>query len=135
MKAARSLAMALVIFGAGALAGIIFHAHHWHRTATAATGAEASTRVALENGRVAVNVVDLPAGGRRSGRTRPTDEVVLFCEESHYQVVDAQGHAEPRDRLAGTAVWHARGDLAPALVNAGPKPLRLYSISLKPASP
>jgi hypothetical protein len=135
MKAARSFAVALVIFAAGGLAGIIFHAHHWQRAASARPGSEASVRVALENGRVAVSVVDLPPGARRPGRTRPTDELVLFCEESHYQVVDAQGHAESRDRMPGTVVWHDKGDLAPALVNPGPKPVRLYSVSLKQVRP
>jgi hypothetical protein len=45
--------------------------------------------------------------------------------------VDAQGHAEPRDRKPDTAVWHNKGELAPTLVNASAGPMHYYSISLK----
>ncbi|MFL4994520.1 MAG: hypothetical protein ACJ8DV_24965, partial [Microvirga sp.] len=93
--------------------------------------AEATVKVAFENARVAVRVIDIPPGGQRSGRGRPTDEVVLFCDEAHYQAVDAQGHKEARDRQPGTAVFHNRGEVAPTLVNNGVRPVHYFGISLK----
>ena len=128
----RSLVIGLALFAGGALAGITFRSHHWPSTAAAGTpGAEAGIRVALENARVAVKVIDLPPGARRPGRTRPTDELVLFCDEAHYQAVSADGKTEARDRTPGTAVWHSKGDVAPTLINSGSKPVHYYSISIK----
>src|SRR4051794_2512788 len=84
----RLLAVALGLFGSGIAVGLTFAAER--------SPAEATVKVALENPRVAVRVIEIPPGGQRSGRSRPTDEVVLFCDEAHYQAVDAQGHKEAR---------------------------------------
>jgi hypothetical protein len=119
----RSLGLAVVLFGGGLAVGLAVAADK--------APAEAAVKVAFENPRVAVRVIDIPPGGRRSGRTRPTDEVVLFCEEAHYRAVDAQGKTEARDRAPGTVVWHARGEEAPTLVNDGRKTVHYYGISLK----
>ena len=118
------------LFAAGVLAGIIFHAHHWPR-AVAKPAGEATTKVVLTNARVEATVVEIPGGARRAPRTRPTDELVLFCEEAHYEAVDAQGRKEPRNRTFGTAVWHAKGEVSPTLVNSGASPVRYFSVGIK----
>jgi hypothetical protein len=119
----RALAIALALFGSGIAVGLAFAAEH--------PPAEATVKVALDNERVAVRVIDIPPGGQRSGRSRPTDEVVLFCDEAHYQAVDAQGKKEARDRLPGTAVFHHKGEVAPTLVNTSARPVHYFGISLK----
>jgi hypothetical protein len=115
------LAVASALFCAGVAAGL----------AIAAERQEATVKVAFENARVAVQAIDIPPGGSRPGRTRATDELVLFCDEAHYQAVDAQGHKEARDRKPGTVVFHTKGDVAPTLVNTGAKTVHYYGISLK----
>jgi hypothetical protein len=120
----RALVAALVLFGSGIAVGLAVAADR-------APAEAAVVKTAFENPRVAVQVIDIPPGGQRAGRTRPTDEVVLFCDEAHYQAVDAQGHKEARNRTPGTVVFHAKGELAPTLVNTGARPVHYYSISLK----
>jgi hypothetical protein len=131
MNFVRGSLIGLVLFLGGVVSGIIFHAHHWNSFAAGPTGTEAAIKVLLENPRVTVATVDLGPGARRPPRTRASDELVLFCEEAHYQTVDAQGRTEARDRRPGAVVWHAKGEQAPALVNPGTRPVRLYSIALK----
>jgi len=132
MSRARTLAVAVGIFASGVVAGIIIHAHHWRRPVAGGSAAsEALVEVAFENARVAVRTVDLAPGARRPSRTRPTDELVLFCEEAHYQAVTADGRTEPRDRRPGTVVWHNKGEIAPTLVNPGARPVHYYTIGLK----
>lgn len=122
MMTLRALIVAVVLFACGiAVGGAI----------AAGKTPEAAVALAFENPRVAVRVIDIPPGAQRPGRTRPTDELVLFCEEAHYQAVDAQGRKESRDRTPGTVVWHAKGELAPTLVNTGARPVHYYGISLK----
>jgi hypothetical protein len=114
---------AALVFTAGLLAG---------RTLFAVPGAkEAEVKVVFENPRVAVREITIGAGAQRSPRVRETDEVVLFCEESHYRAVTAEGKREPRDRKAGTVVFHSKGEQAPTLVNEGKKPVHYFSLSLK----
>jgi hypothetical protein len=121
MRKSYSLAIGAVIFAAGLAVG----------GAWAGEKLEARVKVALDNARVTVNAVDLAPGASRAGRTRPTDEVVLFCDEAHYQAIDAQGKKEPRNRTPGEVVFHKKGEVAPTLLNNGGKPIHYYSISLK----
>lgn len=122
MVTLRALVVSVVLFAGGVAVGA---------AVAAGKAPEAAVEVAFENPRVAVRVIDIPPGAQRPGRTRPTDELVLFCEEAHYQAVDAQGRKEARDRKPGTVVWHARGELAPTLINTGVRPVHYYGISLK----
>jgi hypothetical protein len=115
--------MAVALFGGGIAVGLAVAADK--------PPPEGSVKVAFENARVAVKVIDLPPGARRPARARPTDEVVLFCEEAHYQAIDADGHQEPRDRAPGTVVWHTKGEQAPTLVNTSHRAVHYYGISLK----
>jgi hypothetical protein len=123
MLTLRALGMAVVLFAGGIAVGLAVAAD---RPPT-----EAAAKVAFENPRVAVRVIDIPPGGQRSGRTRPTDELVLFCEEAHYQAVDAQGHKEVRNRTPGTVVFHTKGEVAPTLVNNSARAVHYFGISLK----
>jgi hypothetical protein len=85
----------------------------------------------FDNDRVTVHAITMPPGAQREPRPRPTDELVLFYEEAHYQATDADGKVAPRDRKPGTVVWHKKGELAPTLSNPGSKPVRYFSISIK----
>jgi hypothetical protein len=120
-RALRAVILAAALFAGGVAVGL----------AAAGDRREASVKVAFENPRVAVTVIDMAPGAQRSGRTRPTDELVLFCEEAHYQAVDAQGHREARDRKPGAVVYHQKGELAPTLVNTSDRAVHYYGISLK----
>jgi hypothetical protein len=85
----------------------------------------------FDNPRVTVRSITMPPGTERAGRTRPTDEVVLFFEAAQYQATDAAGKVSPRDRAPGTVVWHQKGEIAPTLSNPGQKTVRYFSIALK----
>ena len=118
-----TLVAATLVFAAGLLAGRTLFA--------VAPPKEAAVKVVFENPRVAVREITIDSGAQRSPRVRPTDEVVLFCEEAHYRAVKADGSKEPRDRKPGTVVWHAKGEQAPTLVNDGKQSVRYFSLSLK----
>ena len=122
MSILPKLALGAALFTAGVAAGA---------AAEKTPATEATTKIALENARVAVRVIDMAPGASRPGRVRPTDELVLFCDEAHYQAVDAQGRKEPRDRAPGAVVFHHKGDVAPTLVNTSARPIHYYGISLK----
>jgi hypothetical protein len=92
---------------------------------------QAEIKELLDNPRITVRTVTMAPGAQREGRPRPTDELVLFYEEAHYQATDADGKVSRRDRKPGTAVWHSKGELAPTLSNPGNKPVRYFSISIK----
>jgi hypothetical protein len=133
MRPFRRFGLLLAVFVAGGLSGIIFHAHHWQTFAAERAGPKGDARVevALDNPRVTVERVELAPGAQRSARPRTTDELVFFCDEAHYEAIEADGHREPHHRKPGTFVWHDKGALAPPLVNPGGRPLRYYSIELK----
>jgi hypothetical protein len=123
MKKLGFVAVAAALFASGVLTGI---------AVAGADGApEAGVKVVFDNARVTVKDVTMAPGARRPPRTRPTDELVLFPEESHYQAIDADGKKQPRDRAPGTVVFHNKGELAPTLVNISPKPVHYFSIGLK----
>jgi hypothetical protein len=128
MSILAKLAVASALFAAGLAVGV---AAEKNGAATAQATVQATVKVAFENPRVAVRVIDMPPGASRPGRTRPTDELVLFCDEAHYQAVDAQGKKEARDRAPGAVVWHSKGELAPTLVNTSARTVHYYGISLK----
>jgi hypothetical protein len=93
--------------------------------------AEADVKDLFDNARVTVHAITMPPGAQRAPRPRPTDELVLFYEEAHYQATDADGKTTPRNRTPGTVVWHKKGEIAPTLSNPGSTPIHYYSISIK----
>jgi hypothetical protein len=114
-----------VVFAAGLLAGLALAG------TGAAPAADPAAKITFDNPRVTVKEITLAPGGKRAGRTRETDELVLFHAESHYQAVDDAGKIEARDRAPGAVVWHKRGERAPTLVNPGKTAVRYYSIAIK----
>jgi hypothetical protein len=96
-----------------------------------APASEAQVKELFDNPRVTVREILLTPGSARAARPRPTDEVVLFPEEAHYQATDADGKVSPRDRKPGQVVWHTKGEQAPTLSNPSSKPVRYFSISVK----
>jgi hypothetical protein len=119
-KLSLAILCSLVVFGAGIEIGVALSAP-----------AEATVKVTLDNKDVTVNEILMAPGAQRPSRPRPTNELVFFCEEAHYQAVDAQGKKESRDRVPGAVVFHHKGEVAPTLVNTSKKPVHYYSVSLK----
>jgi hypothetical protein len=122
LTAARTVGGVAVIFAAGFGAAVALGAGK-------PTAAE--VKDLFDNDRVAVHAITMPPGAQRDPRPRPTDELVLFYEEAHYQATEADGKVAPRDRKPGTVVWHKKGEMAPTLSNPGSKPVRYFSISIK----
>ena len=75
--------------------------------------------VKLDNARVTVTESVTPAGGARASYVRGTDQIIVFLDAAQYEAVDAAGNATARSRQSGDVVWHARGEVAPRLVNKG----------------
>ena len=123
MKLKHVVVTTTLVFGAGLLAGRALFA--------VSALSEAAVKVVFENPRVAVREITIPVSGIRPARLRDTDEVVFFCQESHYQAVNADGSKEPRDRKPGTVVFHTKGEQAPNLINHGKAPVKYFSMSLK----
>jgi hypothetical protein len=86
--------------------------------------------VKLDNERVMVTESLSPAGGRREAYTRPTDQIIVFLDDAHYEAVDANGKATPRRRKSGDIVWHTKGEAAPVLINKG-KAYRNLIVAIK----
>lgn len=122
----KSLVRTGLLGGALFAAGFAAHAFGAGKPAP-----EADVKDLFDNPRVTVRAITMAPGTTRAARTRPTDEVVLFFEESHYQATEADGKVSPRDRKPMTVVFHKKGELAPTLSNLGDKPVRYLSVSLK----
>ena len=116
--------------GLGAL-GLYAAGFSTARALGAGKSTPADVKELLDNARVTVRAITMAPGAQREPRPRPTDELVLFYEEAHYQATDADGKVSPRDRAPGTAVWHKKGEIAPTLTNISSKPVRYFSISIK----
>ena len=91
-----------------------------------------SREVVLENVRVVVTERSIPPGGVRESYIRPSDQVIVFLNETSYDRIDPKtGDTITRHRKAGEVIWHSRGELAPRLVNAGSGPMRSLVIAVK----
>lgn len=94
--------------------------------------AKQSSTVKLENARVKVTEVVYEPGVRRERYIRPTDQVIVFLDESRYERTDSATKEKTiRERKAGDVIWHDKGEDAPVLVNLGSKPYRTLVIELK----
>lgn len=86
----------------------------------------------LENARVRVSEIDYSPGQPRPRYTRPTDQVIVFLDDSRYERIDSQTKAkEIRDRKSGDVIWHNKGEDAPVLTNLGAKSYRTLVIEVK----
>ena len=77
------------------------------------------SKILLENPKVQVNLVIYEKSSIRAAHTRPQDQVIVFLDDAHYEVVYASGKKEVRDRKSGDVIWHSRGEEAPTLSNTG----------------
>ena len=86
----------------------------------------------LDNPRVRVSEVTYPPGKPRERYIRPTDQVIVFLDESRYERIDSQSKEKTiRQRKAGEVIWHDKGEDAPVLTNLGNTPYRTLVIELK----
>ncbi len=88
--------------------------------------------VKLENAKVKVSEITYNPGAPRERYTRPTDQVIVFLDESKYERKDsATGEKTIRTRKPGEVIWHDKGEDAPVLTNLATKPFRTLMIELK----
>jgi hypothetical protein len=86
----------------------------------------------LNNARIRVSEIDYAPNQPRPRYTRPTDQAIVFLDDSEYQRVDSQtGAKEIRKHKSGDVIWHNRGEDAPVLTNIGNKPYRTLVIEVK----
>jgi hypothetical protein len=88
--------------------------------------------VKLENDRVKVTEVVYQPGVPRERYVRPTDQVIVFLDDSRYERTDSQTKEKTvRQRKSGDVIWHDKGEDAPVLINLGKTPYRTLVIELK----
>jgi len=94
-------------------------------------GAELPKKVTLENAKVRVTEVTYQPGVPRERYIRPTDQVIVFLDQSKYRRTDSKtGEKTIRERKSGEVIWHDKGEDAPVLENLGSKPYRTLVIEL-----
>lgn len=94
--------------------------------------AEVTKAVKLENDRVRVTEMKYEPGKPRERYTRPTDQVIVFLDESKYERIDPETGAKTvRERKPGEVIWHHKGEIAPVLTNLGARTYRTLVIELK----
>ena len=90
------------------------------------------TEVVLENARVTVTERIIAPRGERTPYIRPTDQVIVFLNDTKYERIDAEtGETIVRSRTGGEVIWHDAGENAPKLVNVDSEPFRSLVIELK----
>ncbi|MBM3757112.1 MAG: hypothetical protein FJW38_24405 [Acidobacteria bacterium] len=88
-------------------------------------------KVKLENAKVRVKEVLYEPGVPRERYIRPTDQVIVFLDDSKYERIDsATKERTVRERKSGDVIWHDKGEDAPVLKNLGTKPYRTLTIEL-----
>jgi hypothetical protein len=93
--------------------------------------ADLPKKVKLENPRVKVTEVTYQPGVARERYIRPTDQVIVFLDDSKYQRIDSTTKEKTvRERKSGDVIWHDKGEDAPVLTNLGTKPYRTLVIEL-----
>ena len=90
-----------------------------------------SIKTLLENGKVLVSEVAYEKEASRPTHVRQNDQVIVFLDDAHYEVVYPDGKKETRARKAGDVIWHSRGDTAPNLTNTGEIAYRTIVVNLK----
>jgi len=79
-----------------------------------------------------ITEVTYEPGVPRERYIRPTDQVIVFLDESRYERTDSKTKEKLiRERKPGEVLWHDKGEDAPVLVNLGKKPYRTLVIELK----
>ena len=94
-------------------------------------GAEIPKKIKLENSKVRISELTYMPGVKRERYIRPTDQVIVFLDESKYRRTDSKTKEETvRTRKSGDIIWHDKGEDAPVLENLGTKPYRTLVIEL-----
>jgi len=71
-------------------------------------------------------------GVSRESYLRPTDQIVVFLDDCAFDRIDGEtGVMLSRERKSGEVLWHAKGEIAPVLVNTGTRPFRTLLIELR----
>ena len=97
-----------------------------------AAPAEPVQTVVLENDSVRVTERIIAPRGERTPYIRPTDQVIVFLNDTKYERIDAEtGETIVRTRTGGEVIWHDAGENAPKLVNVHSEPFRSLVIELK----
>ena len=93
---------------------------------------QSPSTVKLENDRVKISEVLYQPGVPRERYIRPTDQVIVFLDESRYERIDSQTKEKTiRQRKPGEVIWHDKGEDAPVLTNLGKTPYRTLVIEIK----
>jgi len=88
--------------------------------------------VKLDNEKVRITEVIYQPNVSRERYTRPTDQIIVFLDDSKYLRLDSQTKEKSvRERKSGDVIWHDKGEDAPVLTNLGTKPYRTLLIELK----
>jgi hypothetical protein len=85
----------------------------------------------LENDKVLVRQVAYEIDSQRPTHVRQNDQVIVFLDDAHYEVIYPDGKKESRVRKAGEVIWHNRGEIAPNLTNTGAITYRTIVVDLK----
>lgn len=86
----------------------------------------------LDNARVRVTELDYEPGKPREKSIRPSDQVIVFLDDSKYERIDPDsGAKEIRTRKSGDVIWHNKGEVAPILTNLEKKTYRTLVIEIK----
>ena len=86
----------------------------------------------IDNPRTRVSEVLYQPGVRRESYLRPTDQIVVFLDDCTFDRIDAEtGAVVHRARKSGEVLWHAKGEVAPVLVNTGEHAYRTLLIELR----
>lgn len=94
--------------------------------------AKLPSTVKLENAKVKVTEVVYEPGVARERYIRPTDQVIVFLDDSRYERIDSKTKEKTvRERKSGDVIWHDKGEDAPVLTNLGTKAYRTLTIELK----
>src|SRR5437867_6973149 len=89
-------------------------------------------QVKLENAKVRVSELTYLPGAPRERSLRPTDQIIVFLDDSRYERLDSQTKEKTiRNRKSGDVIWHDKGEDAPQLTNLGRKPYRTLVVELK----
>ena len=88
-------------------------------------------RILTENPRARVTEVLYKPGVRRESCVRATDQLVVFLDDCTFDRIDAEtGVVLHRARNSGEVLWHAKGEVAPVLVNTGTRMFRTLLVEL-----
>lgn len=86
----------------------------------------------LDNPRASVSEMIYEPGVRRESYVRATDQIVVFLDDCEFDRIDPHtGVLLNRSRRSGEVLWHAKGELAPVLVNTGTRAFRTLLIELR----